>query len=70
MTPKDEAIVRFVKATLDDDNGVSNDAIEALYDLMDECESDSELSEALQAIRFSIRATDDRYYLKSDDEDN
>lgn len=67
MKPLNKAIIAFINEVLNDDHGISDEAMNAFILLYEEAqdEDDQELAGALSGIRASIDATDGRFYLPS-----
>lgn len=63
-------LLKFIKAVLDDDNGVSEHAylrLRQLADSMHQCQDHAERSHVIEGIIDRIDTTDNRYYLLEND---
>jgi len=66
MNGLQEAVLAFVRATLDDHHGISGRAAAALHAMVDALPPQNELRAALWEMSDHIEATDDRFYLPLD----
>jgi hypothetical protein len=63
MDMKSEMILKYIKATLDDDVGVPEDAAMALYDFRDVLDESDPLHVALTTLLAQVDATNGRFYI-------
>jgi len=62
-------MLHFIQLVLEDGNGISQDAYSAFIDLAESDQVPLALRAKLIAIRNKVDATDERFYLPDDDDD-
>ena len=63
MDKKNEMILKYIKATLDNDEGVPEDAAMTLYDLRDVLDEADPLHLALTTLLVQVDASGGRFYI-------
>jgi hypothetical protein len=65
MDMKSELIMKFIRATLDNDTGIPETAATALYELRDAMDEDDPLLPVLTSVLAQVDATNGFYYLST-----